>query len=632
MYRFYTFVFRFFIFTTILATNNRAFAQPNSASRIYVDSSLAPFYHGVASGDAVQNSVFIWTRITTDAANPEVQWRVATDTSMTNVVQSGSVSTSADNDYTIKVEATGLQPGTYYFYEFKYDEKYSLRGRTKTLPSGDVNQVRLGVVSCSSFPHGYFNVYQVLNQRNDVDAIVHLGDYIYEYGKNEYGTTRVPEPENEILTLADYRLRHNMYKLDSMLMRLHQQYPFYTIWDDHEFADNAYESGAENHTATNEGDWQMRKMAALRAYNEWMPIRTIDTVPAIRLYRKFSIGNLADLFFIDTRITARNEQSLAASITGIDDTSHYLIGPEQFDWLRNGLRNSSATWKLIANQVMVAPFKVFNVAFNNDQWDGYPSERRKFFDMINNEGINNLVVLTGDIHSAWANDLPFGRMPYVSWNGKGSVGVEFVSTAVTSPGIPLTGILGNITQDAFSQIIRENNPHVKHNNFVNRGFDIIDINPQRCQGDFYNIGTIETPNFNYSHQTSYYTERDSNHLKKSLIPSNNGGLNTVKGPRFPRQQITTSVKNYFGAIEITAVYPNPFINYTGIQFSTNRSANLNIYVYSATGQLVYVKDLGSRPKGVYFEKLDIADLPKGQYVVCLYNGEDIITRTVVKAE
>ncbi len=607
-------------------------ADPLDASRMYVDSTLAPFYHGVASGDPTNNSVFIWTRITTDEPNPTISWKIATDTSMSNVVQSGTTSTNADKDYTIKIEATALQPNTFYFYEFTYNNQHSLRGRTKTLPTGNVNKIRFAVVSCSSFPHGYFNVYQAINQRNDVDAIIHLGDYIYEYGKDEYGTVRAPNPENEILNLSDYRIRHSMYKLDSMLMRLHQQFPFYTIWDDHEFADNAYKIGAENHTSTTEGVWQSRKMAALKAYNEWMPIRNIDSIPAIKLYRKINIGNLVDLIFVDTRITARTEQSLLASISGVDDSTHYLIGNEQFDWLKNQIKNSTAQWKVMANQVMVAPFKVFNVAFNSDQWDGYSSERKKLFKIINDDSINNFVVLTGDIHSAWANDLPFGKVPYNPWTNKGSVGVEFVTTAVTSPGIPLTGILGNITQDAFAQLVKTNNTHVKHNNFVNRGFNIIDFTNQKCQSDFYNIETIATPNKNYSYQVSYYTEKDSNFLKKSTTPTNNNGLNPIKAPLLIRQDIILSVKNKSTDIEITGVYPNPFINYTGIQFSTTTTASLAVYIYSAVGQLIFYKDLGTRSKGVYFEKFDLGDLPNGNYVLNLYNGTDLISRKIFKAE
>ena len=289
---------RFYIFIVLITAQTKLFSQTplpsNTTERIALDDALFPFYHGVASGDPTQNSVIIWTRLTTDQPTATLEWQVATDTFMQNVIKSGTVSTSIDLDYSVKVDVTDLQPNTFYFYEFKFDNHYSLRGRTKTLPSGNVDKQRFAVVSCSSFPHGYFNVYQAINQRNDVDAIIHLGDYIYEYGKNEYGNIRIPEPENEILTLADYRLRHSMYKLDSMLMRLHQQFPFFTIWDDHEFADNAFADGAENHTSRTEGVWKNRKSAALKAYAEWMPIRSVDTTNNQNICRNYNIGDLVD--------------------------------------------------------------------------------------------------------------------------------------------------------------------------------------------------------------------------------------------------------------------------------------------------------------------------------------------------
>lgn len=608
------------------------FAGPTDADRIYVDSTLAPFYHGVASGDPTQDAVIIWTRVTTAEANATVDWQVATDTLMQHVVQSGSASTGMDKDYTVKVDVTGLQPNTYYFYEFSYGGKYSLRGRTKTLSSGNVDKLRFAVVSCASYPHGYFNVYQAINQRNDVDAVIHLGDYIYEYGKNEYGTVRVPDPEHEILTLADYRIRHSMYKLDSMLMRLHQQFPFYTIWDDHEFADNSYVDGAENHQPATEGDWNVRKRAAIEAYKEWMPIREVDTIPDIKIYREYKIGNLVDLFFLDTRITDRQKQNILASITGTDDSTHYMIGPTQFEWLKNGLQQSTATWKVIGQQVMMAPFKILNIAFNDDQWDGYPTERKRLFKVINDNNINNLVVLSGDIHSAWANDFPFGKIPYNPRTGAGSAGVEFICTAVTSPGIPLTGIFGNIAEDAFAQIVKDNNPHVKHNNFVNRGFSIVDFTPERAQNDFYNIGTIEQPDPSYTYQVSYYTEKDSNHLKMDTVPTRFIGPLPVKAPLFPRLSITSGILNKSNAMEITGVYPNPFSSYTGIQYATNQSTPLTVSIFNALGQLVYYKELGVKAKGVYFEKFDLGNLSKGEYLLSLYNGMDVVTRTIIKAE
>jgi len=628
---------RFYTFFVLLLLNFTLSAQAplpsNISQRIALDDALAPFYHGVASGDPTQNSVIIWTRLTTDQISPQIEWKVATDTLMQNVVKSGTTTTSIDKDYTVKVDVTGLQPNTFYFYEFSYTQKYSLRGRTKTLPTGNIDKLRFAVVSCSSFPHGYFNVYQAINQRNDVDAIIHLGDYIYEYGKNEYGSIRVPEPTNEILNLADYRLRHNMYKLDSMLMRLHQQYPFYTIWDDHEFADNSYTDGAENHTPTTEGLWKTRKSAALEAYAEWMPIRSVDTTNnQVKIYRKYNIGNLVDLFFLDTRITARKEQTALASLTGTDDSTHYLLGPEQFDWLKTGLQQSTATWKVIGQQVMMAPFKVFNIAFNDDQWDGYPSERKKFFNMINDNNINNLVVLTGDIHSAWASDLPFGNTPYIPRTGEGSAGVEFVTTAVTSPGIPLTGILGNITRDAFGQLVTDNNLHVKHNNFVNRGFYIIDFTPQKAQTDFYNIETIERPNNAYSYQVSYYTEKDSNHLKKSILPTQFNGLLPIKAPQYTRQNITTGIKNKISNFEITGVYPNPFVNYTGIQYYLYENATISVNIYNTNGLLVFQKELGNKSRGFYFEKFDLSNLSTGEYILSINTSDESISRKLIKTE
>jgi alkaline phosphatase D len=286
----------------------------------------------------------------------------------------------------------------------------------------------------------------------------------------------------------------------------------------------------------------------------------------------------------------------------------------------------------MVNQVMVAPFKVFNAAFNSDQWDGYPSERKKLFKIINDYSIKNFVVLTGDIHSAWANDLPFGIVGYNAGTHKGSVGVEFVTTAVTSPGIPLTGILGNITQNAFAQLIRDNNAHVKHNNMVKRGFNIIDFTKEKCQSDFYNIETIETPNKNYTYQVSYLTEKDSNYLKMSTTQTTTTQINPIKAPLQVRQNIISSVKNKTNNIEITGVYPNPFINYTGIQYAVSTSSTLYVYVYNNAGQLVFYKDLGIKNKGVYFEKFDLGDLPNGNYILNLFNGIDLISRKISKSE
>jgi alkaline phosphatase D len=282
----------------ISAQNN-----PNEPTRSGAIECLAPFFHGVASGDPQQDRVILWTRVTTDSTNAVVNWRIASDTAITNIINSGTVTTDDTKDFTVKVDATGLQPFTWYYYEFETEGKRSVRGRTRTLPVGDIDSLRFAIVSCADYTNGYYNAYAKITERNDIFAVIHLGDYIYEYGG---GTApRNHEPSNEILTLGDYRIRHSHYKLDEDLMRLHQQYPFFAVWDDHETANNAWFGGAENHTPGTEGDWFDRKAAGVHAYYEWMPLRMPDPAETMRIFRKFNIGDLIDLYMMDTRLQGR---------------------------------------------------------------------------------------------------------------------------------------------------------------------------------------------------------------------------------------------------------------------------------------------------------------------------------------
>ena len=262
----------------------------NTATRLDINQVYAPFYHGVASGDPLQDRVIIWTRVTPDTSttgNIQVDWKIALDTNFTQVINSGTTYTNDSVDYTVKVDVTGLQPGTWYYYEFNALGKNSLIGRTKTTPVGDVDSVRFAIVSGSHFEHGYYNAYEMITERNDIDAVLHLGDYIYEYaagGGYTTDTVRKHEPENEILTLGDYRIRYSQYHLDPQLRGLHQQYPWITVWDDHETANNSWTGGAENHDSLTEGSWAAREAAGTRAYFEWMPIRHSDPND-IHIYR-----------------------------------------------------------------------------------------------------------------------------------------------------------------------------------------------------------------------------------------------------------------------------------------------------------------------------------------------------------
>ncbi|QKX07003.1 T9SS type A sorting domain-containing protein [Aquimarina sp. TRL1] len=279
----------------------------------YFDTRLAPFYHGVASGDPLENAVIIWTRITTNKEAVSVGWKVATDPEMKQIVKKGEIVTNQEKDYTVKIDVTGLSSYTTYYYQFEAMGVSSIIGKTRTTPAANelVDNVRFAVVSCSNYQNGYFNAYDKIADRSDIDAVIHLGDYIYEYESGGYGYNsnlgRGHLPKHEIISLQDYRVRYSYYRLDPMLRNIHQQHPFINIWDDHEFANDANKYGAQNHSPLTEGDWEIRKNNAYKAYFEWMPIRA-NSIDQYRLYRKISYGKLMDLIMLDTRIEGRDTQ------------------------------------------------------------------------------------------------------------------------------------------------------------------------------------------------------------------------------------------------------------------------------------------------------------------------------------
>ena len=470
---------------------------PDPPSGEIVIRPYSAFMHGVASGDPLTDAVVIWTRVSpreeydnggtfagpTDAGPIEVEWEMSTNADFTEIVAGDIFVTDADRDYTVKVDVTGLDAGRVYYYRFSALDEVSPTGRTTTAPSGNVDNLRFAVASCTSGAHGYFNAYRVMVDRNDIDAVLFLGDYIYEYGDGEYGSARKYDPPHEIVTLEDYRRRHAWYKYDEDLQRVHQQYPFICVWDDHEIADNSWSGGAKNHDE-GEGDFFERRDGSHRAYSEWMPIR--DQEDLSKIFRSFRYGNLVDLIMLDTRTWGRDEQGGAQS----DDRT--LLGADQEAWLHEQLEQSTAKWKVLGQQVMVAPLSMSKgspPALNNDQWDGYTHARTRLYDEI--EASGNVVVLTGDIHTAWANDLardPFDSTRYNPATGEGSIGVEFVCTSITSPGLEALASLPKIVD-----VIKENSPHMKHVDVVKKGFTVLDITPSRVQADFITIDQIRVP-------------------------------------------------------------------------------------------------------------------------------------------
>jgi len=512
-----------------------------------------PFRHGVASGDPWPRSVLLWTRVTpTPSAVPgsglgpdvSVQWQVARDPGFADVVREGSFRTGAVRDHTVKVAAGRLEPGTTYYYRFRHAGSTSPTGRTRTAPATDASPagLRFGVVSCANWQAGYFSAYRHLAAHADLDAVLHLGDYFYEYDVDEYGygpantTIRPHDPAHETVRLADYRRRHAQYKSDADLQALHAAAPWIVTWDDHESANDAWSGGAENHQPV-EGDWFARRAAAYRAYDEWMPVRMSGTAAlgdGEQLFRRLRFGTLADLSMLDLR-TYRSQQ-VGNALAGIDDPARSITGDRQLRWLTDGLSSSTAQWKLVGNPVMIAPV-VFpplpaevsrpladvtgllppdGVPYNLDQWDGYTADRRRVFQHLADHGVRDTVFLTGDIHSAWACDLPVDAGTYPLSR---SVGTEFVCTSVTSNNLDdITGSPPRTTSLTVEAAIQANNRHVRYLDFDSHGYSVLDVTPARVQMDYYVIGDRAEQRTGSSWSTSWATDAGSHRVRAASAP------------------------------------------------------------------------------------------------------------------
>ncbi|HEY1118928.1 MAG TPA: alkaline phosphatase D family protein, partial [Acidimicrobiales bacterium] len=421
-----------------------------------------PFGHGVASGDPLGDRVVLWTRVTPSAdatpgsglgAPTTVRWEVALDPAFASVVRSGQVQTAAASDHTVKVDVDGLGPSTDHWYRFHALGATSPVGRTRTAPGPDedVDLLRIGLATCSNWEGGYFSPYRHLAERDDLDLVLHLGDYLYEYGKGGYGPGssygRSHDPVHEMVSLEDYRRRHALYKTDPDLLRLHQRYAVVATIDDHEVTDNSWADGAVNHQP-GEGAYAARRARAMQAYFEWMPIRaTGGPGEPTRVYRGASLGRLADLFVLDQR-TYRSEQPQGLSKDLVVVTpeptqaGRTMLGEAQREWLLEGIEASEATWKLVVNPVMFSPLVVADLpdlprvtevllallalpgvslplVLNGDQWDGYQVEQAQLRAAYDAAG--GVVLLTGDIHSSFAAEVPADPGTYLPGVGGPSV-------------------------------------------------------------------------------------------------------------------------------------------------------------------------------------------------------------------
>jgi len=505
------------------------------------------FGHGLASGDPLQDRVILWTRVTPPeghTAQIQGELRVGTDAKLERdgLAAFVKVGAAADRDWTVKVDVAGLKPGTEYFYQFRFGDVASPVGRTRTLPDGKVEDVVLAVASCALYIQGYFNAYGAIAAMDRVDAVLHLGDYIYEYGSGagQYGSDspvaaqRKLDPPSEIVSLDDYRRRHACYKADPQLQAAHARAPWIVVWDDHETANDSWTSGAENHNPDKgEGDWAARKAVALKAYFEWMPIREPDGAMPEAINRSFRFGDVASLIMTETRLTARGKQlDVETQLMGADgkpdipgflkllnDPSRQLMGPKQEAWFADELARSvkdGEAWQVIGNQIVMArtftpdlrkqmgdeawskllaslpdyiatrvamssALSATPIPLNLDQWDGYPAARERVYEAFKASKASP-IVLSGDSHSFWANELHDDAGTLVA--------AEFGATGITSPGFEdlLPGL-------PINDALLARNPEIKYANSAAKGFVKLTLTREQATADMIAVSTIYKPEY-----------------------------------------------------------------------------------------------------------------------------------------
>lgn len=448
------------------------------------DGALGPeglFGHGVASGDPLPDAVILWTRVSGGSADPiEVWWEIAEDPAFEHRVQVGTKQATSETDFTMKVDALGLTAGTTYHYRFFALGRQSPVGRTRTAPAGETDHVTFAVVSCSKYAAGYFHAYGAVAERSGIDAVVHLGDYIYEGGDKGFVAERDHAPAHELVTLADYRMRYSQYRADTNLQAAHQQHPFICVWDDHESANNSWKDGASAHQTGDEGSWEDRKATSIRVWHEWLPVREQADG---RIYRRMKYGDLVDLMMLDTRLHGRDEPVPTHDTDALADPDRSILGADQEAWLDQALVGSTARWKLLGQQVMLAPLTAAGEVLNNDQWDGYQAARDRLIASI--DKTPNVVVLTGDIHSSWANEVPRDVATYDAETGEGSACVEFIAPGITA-GFPL--------DEGLVDLAKQLNPHVRYGEVTHRGYVLLDLDAERAHASWYHFADVQNPN------------------------------------------------------------------------------------------------------------------------------------------
>lgn len=486
----------------------------------------APFSFGVASGDPLADRVIIWTRLAnspliaevTLPETVEVSWTVAIDAGLTQIVRQGKTPAMAQMAHCVHVDVDGLEPATTYYYRFSAMGQTSRLGRARTAPVGSIDQLRFAFISCQDFQAGSYAALRSLAAEN-LDFVIHLGDYIYEYAADV--NTYRPHIGGETTTLDDYRNRYALYKGDPALRDAHAAFTWICTWDDHE-VDNNYAGTNPSDSSTPEA-FATRRASGYQAWHEHLPVRMPEVsatgLDEVSVYRQFQLGNLLDLSILDTR-QYRSDQPCGDQIgncAGSGDPNATMLGSQQEIWLKNNLLKSNASWRGIAQQVMMGQLKLgglpnwvkFPSAFskaqqtaegitvNHDQWDGYTVARRNLMKHIADNSIPDVVVLTGDIHSHWVSDLK------VDFDSRFSptIATEFVGSSITSEGFPKGS---NVV---LKSVLPITNPHIRFVEGERHGYTVVDLTHERWKTTFRTVVDLNDPTSSASDLATFQVAR-----------------------------------------------------------------------------------------------------------------------------
>lgn len=516
------------------ASLTAALARPAWAQSL----SQGLFTHGVASGDPLPDGVILWTRFV--GGDGRIAWEVAEDEAFTRVAARGEAQASPANDYCAKVDVRGLSPGRRYFYRFLSGAGPSFTGLTRTAPARGGEALKIALFSCANFAYGYFHAYGHAARRDDIDLVLHVGDYIYEIQRGAYPSAsetvpgRTIEPYNELVSLSDYYQRYQTYHTDADLLELRRVKPISVVWDDHELVNDASREGSRDHQYPTEGMYADRIAAAAKAYFDWMPMRRPDARTP-RIYRTLDWGDLARIVLLDTRFIGRDaqvdyrntliprlaqggvdaRQAAAAFRAGVlDNPNRSMLGAEQERWFSTALAESKRRgqpWQIVAQQIVVsdpaapagisrllppdvAPgsrqwftageqMSALGMPWNLDAWGGYPAARARFLEACATQA-NNAVVLGGDSHNCWVGNLPAA-------SGARLAALEFAGGSVTSPGFERS--LTAAQPGERETMMRSANPGLAFCDLTNRGYSALSFTRDACEAEWLAFADVRSP-------------------------------------------------------------------------------------------------------------------------------------------